>query len=122
MKTKTKTKTKTKAKAKGILHGECIIFQSEIPSDAISENHKNNVVIVAPSEVTGNHHVIDRPETGVEFFKSGNRRFMKNSVPTNVRCVIAERHSAIEIPPGNWEIGIQQEFDYFAMRKQNVAD
>jgi hypothetical protein len=109
-------------KSKGIIHGECIIFQSQIPEGAELENHNTDSVIVAPSEVTGNHHVIDRPRKGVEFFKSGAKRFMKNSVPTNVRCVIAERHDAITIPPGQWEIAVQQEFDYHAMRKQNVAD
>jgi hypothetical protein len=111
-----------KQKAKGIIHGECIIFQSTIPSDAVIEKHKAGPVIIAPSEVTGNHHVIDKPKSGVDFYKKGDKRFIRNSVPTNVRCVIAERHTAIEIPPGDWEIGIQNEFDYLTMQKQKVAD
>lgn len=105
-----------------ILHGECIIFQSEIPQQAVKESPEGDYVIIAPSEVTGNHHVIDLPESGVEFFTHENKRFMKNSIPANVRCVISNRHSDVAIPPGQWEIGIQQEFDYFAMRSRNVAD
>ncbi len=106
----------------GILHGECIIFQSQIPENAEKESTQGDFLIIAPSEVTGNHHVIDLPESGVEFFTFENKRFMKNSVDANVRCLISERHSDVKVPPGEWEIGIQQEFDYFAMRSRNVAD
>jgi hypothetical protein len=112
----------TNTKTPAVLHGECIIYKSTIPTDAVVENHDNkSFTIVAESEVTGNHHVIDI-KPGVQFLNSGTRRFMKNSVPTDIRCVIAERHSNITIPAGEWEVGIQQEFDYFAMAKKNVAD
>jgi len=106
----------------GILHGECIIFQSQIPQNAVKEEPKGNFLIIAPSEVTGNHHVIDVPESGIEFFTHENKRFMKNSIPANVRCLVADRHSDVQVPAGEWEVGIQQEFDYFAMRSRNVAD
>jgi len=106
---------------KAILHGECILSQSSLPTDAILEEIKDPFVIIANSEVTGNHHVIDM-KPGVEVYKSGTKRFIKNSGPTQVRCVIAERHNAIDLAPGVWEVGIQQEFDYFAMAKKNVAD
>jgi hypothetical protein len=110
-----------KAKTKAILHGECIIFESKIPEDAVLEKQDKSFVIIANSEVTGNHHVIDRPPT-VQFFTKDQKRYMRNSKPTTVRCVIAERHTAIPIPAGDWEIGIQQEFDYIAQVKRNVQD
>lgn len=110
-------------KSEAVLHGECIIFQSKLPAGAVKENLKPGPVIVAESEVTGNHHVIDAPAGFVDFYKTAdNRRFMVNTKPTQVRCVIADRHSAIDLQPGTWEIGIAQEFDYFAMAKRNVAD
>ena len=112
-------------KSKGILHGECIVFESKIPANAELEVQKPGAqfVIVANSEVTGNHHVIDlKPRNGVQFFKAGAKRYMRNTVPTDIRCVIADRHTNITIPPGEHEIGIQQEFDYFTMAKQNVQD
>ena len=77
---------------------------------------------IANSEVTGNHHVIDRPSNTVQFFTKDKKRYMRNSEPTNVRCVIADRHTAIPIPAGDWEIGVQQEFDYISMAKRNVQD
>ena len=109
-----------KQKTKAILHGECIIFESKIPEDAVLEKQDSSFVIIANSEVTGNHHVIDRPST-VQFFMKDKKRYMRNSKPTTVRCVIAERHTAIPIPAGDWEIGIQQEFDYIAQVKRNVV-
>jgi hypothetical protein len=110
-------------KPKAVLHGECIIFQSKIPASAKEEVHKDDetFVIVAESEVTGNHHVIDRP-LGVKFYRDGEKRYMQNDVPTQVRCVIESRHSNITLSPGQWEFGVQKEFDYHAMAKKNVAD
>jgi hypothetical protein len=105
-----------------VLHGECYIFQSSLPATAQEETDlKGAHVIIANSEVTGNHHVIDR-KPGVKFFKDGNRRFMQNQETTKVSCVIAERHTAIDLAPGTWEFGIAQEYDYFAEAKKNVAD
>lgn len=109
-------------KPKAIIHGECIIFQSQVPQDAVLEKHNTSQVIIANSEVTGNHHVIDRPSNAVQFFTKDKKRYMRNSEPTNVRCVIADRHTAIPIPAGDWEIGVQQEFDYISMAKRNVQD
>jgi len=112
---------KDKKTITGFLHGECLIKEAKIPADAVLEEHNELRVIIAESEVTGNHHVIDR-KAGVEFLKTEGKRFMRNSVPTQVSCVISERHTAIDIPPGEWEIGAQQEYDYITQMKQNVAD
>lgn len=115
------TKMKQNQKPKAILHGECLISETTIPADAVVEDLKDAFVIVANSETTGNHHVIDRP-AGVTFLKAGAKRYMSNTVPTDVRCVIADRHDNITIPPGQWEIGAQEEFDYFAQAKRAVQD
>jgi hypothetical protein len=106
-----------------VLHGECIVTPSEVPSDAEAINPKNKAyMIVADSEVTGNHHVVDMFE-GVQFFKTpGGNLFMKNSVPTSIRCVQADRHTAIDIAPGSYAFDYQQEYDYFAEALRNVRD
>lgn len=104
-----------------ILHGECMCFASSIPTDAAPLEVKGDHLIVADSETTGNHHVVDRKK-GVEFFKHGERRFMRNSVPTQIRCVHANRHDAITLEPGQWEFGTQQEYDPFAENMRNVRD
>ena len=86
----------------------------------IKPSHKD-MHIIADSETTGNHHVIDVHED-TKFYASGDTVYMVNEKPTNVRCVLKDRHSPIEIGPGTWEFGIQQEYDHFAQNLRNVAD
>lgn len=109
------------SKSSAILHGECAIIQTKIPADAEMDTPKTGVLIIADSETTGNHHVMDMVP-GIEILKKGNQRFVRNSVPANVRCVVADRHDTLTVPPGEWEFVIAQEFDYFEMSKRNVRD
>lgn len=107
---------------KVILHGEAMIFASNLPKDAveIASSHKD-MHIIADSETTGNHHVIDvKPKT--RFYRSGETIFMVNEEPTQVRCVLEKRHDAIPIETGTWEFGIQKEYDHFAQNLRNVRD
>jgi len=48
--------------------------------------------------------------------------YMKNSEPTQVRCVLEKRHDAIAINPGSYEFGIQMEYDHFSANLRNVRD
>lgn len=104
------------------LHGEAMIFPSKVEEGAEEINPSNGGYhIIADSEVTGNHHVVDTDKS-VKLFRKGNKTFMVNTKETNVRCLIADRHTAITIEPGTWEFGIQQEFDHIAQNLRNVAD
>ena len=108
-------------KNKVILHGECMVFPSEIPATAKAMNVKA-CLVVADSETTGNHHVVDALE-GVKFFQDEmGTTFMKNSSPTQIRCVMTNRHNAITLEPGSWEFGLQQEYDYFTASHRVVRD
>lgn len=125
---KKKTTNKAGKKPEIVLHGECIIATcAGIPADAVLEKHnpQEKHVIIAESEVTGNHHVIDM-KPGVEFWKTGDgpkaKRYLNAKVPTTVRCVIADRHNAVELKVGTYEIGYQQEYDYITEAKRNVRD
>jgi len=106
-----------------ILHGEAMIFQSKLPAGAkkfVSKNEK--YLIIADSETTGNHHVVDVKEK-VEFYMDENgTMFMVNEEPTDVRCLHPDRHDAVTIQPGCWEFGVQQEYDHFAQHLKNVRD
>jgi len=111
-----------KKPSQAVLHGECILFSvSRLPKGAVKEEINGNYVIIANSEVTGNHHVVDLAP-GVEFYKKGEKRFIKNKVPTTVRCVVADRHSDISLTPGVWEVDYQKEYDYFTEALRNVRD
>jgi hypothetical protein len=103
-----------------ILHGECMIFKSEIPISA-KKKVTGKTFKIADSELTGNHHLVETP-VGVDILEDKNRIFMNASIPTEVKCVDKERHSTIEIPAGTYEFGTQQEYDPFQARLRNVAD
>ena len=108
-------------KKKTILHGEAMITQSELPAGAKKIDVNGNHLIIADSETTGNHHVVENAE-GCEFYELDGVRYMKNTEPTSVKCVHASRHDELEIPVGTWEFGSQQEYDYFSQSHQAVRD
>lgn len=105
-----------------ILHGECMVFASKLPANAKKKSVKTNYVIVADSETTGNHHVVDVMD-GVDFYEDDKGTlFMQSSVDTKIRCVHADRHDAITLPAGTYEFGSQQEYDPFTARMNKVRD
>lgn len=105
-----------------VLHGECMVFKSKLPADATQKQPSGSYMVVAPSETTGNHHVVDCPP-GVQFYEMADGTlFMENSVETQIRCVVTERHDSIKLAPGTYEFGSQQEFDPFTARMQKVRD
>lgn len=112
---------KSAPKPEVILHGECMVFAAEIPADATALKVDGPFLIVADSETTGNHHVIDRGP-GVEFLEHEGRRFLRNSQPTKIRCVHENRHDAVVLEPGTYEFGTQQEYDPFTENMRNVQD
>jgi hypothetical protein len=105
-----------------ILHGEAMLFPSELPADAVEiKATSQDYHIVADSETTGNHHVIDMVP-GTKVYKSGNRMFVKNVKPTSVRCVHPNRHNAITLEPNVWEVDRQKEYDHFEQNLRAVRD
>ena len=112
-----------KTNPKAYIHGECVIKEIDsIPQNAKPETVNGAFCIIAPSEVTGNHHVIDCHQ-GVEFFLTeDNRRYVKNSIDTTIRCLIAERHTTVNLPPGTYEIERQNEYDYITKALVKVRD
>lgn len=105
-----------------IAHGECKVHLSTLPATAKRiETKVGTPVIVADSETTGNHHVVDIHE-GVEFYQDGDTKYMVNSVETCIRCVHADRHDAITLAPGTYEFGSQVEYDPYTARLNKVRD
>jgi hypothetical protein len=118
---------KNKNKLGVYVHGEAFLhaISHKIPASAVKIGADaigpNGYFIIADSETTGNHHVIDVVD-GVDMFKDGDKIYMNSSVDTKIRCVHADRHDAITIPAGTYEFGIQQEYDPFTARMQKVQD
>jgi len=111
---------KTNKQANVIFHGEALIFESNLPKGAKQIHPKGNLII-ADSETTGNDHVVVN-KRGVNFFEFEGTRFMQNTEPTEVKCVLEERHDAVTIEPGTWEFDIAQEYDYYEQSHRKVAD
>jgi len=104
------------------LHGECIISSIEkLPSNARPLEVDKAYLVVADSETLGNYHVIDNKQ-GVKFYQNDEVRFLVSDIETEVRCLHEGRHDRITLEPGVYQLGIQQEFDYFEMASRNVRD
>jgi hypothetical protein len=106
-----------------ILHGEAMIFGIDsIPATAKPMKVQGSKLIIAPSETTGNHHVVDT--AGCEFFQDEKTGTMYMNAPSGstVSCVHTDRHSPVEIPTGIYEFGTQQEYDYLNEHLRKVAD
>jgi hypothetical protein len=106
-----------------VLHGEAMIFPETLPADAVEIKASNgNYHIIADSETTGNHHVINAVK-GTKFWRSGNKTFMTNTNEINVRCVHPARHNPISLSPGTYQVGeAQLEYDHFAQNLKKVRD
>lgn len=106
-----------------ILHGEAMCFHSKLPKGAVEIKPSNiSFHIIADSETTGNHHVVDAGE-GIKFYKDdAGTCYMVNEKDTQVRCVIDNRHDAKVLEAGVWEFGIQKEYDHFEQNLRNVRD
>jgi hypothetical protein len=110
-------------KNKIILHGEVKVTKAvSIPTKAKKLNPSNeNYHIIADSETTGNHHIVDCFD-GVTIYDNGDTIVMENTQPTQIRCVHTDRHDAIILEPGVWEFGTQKEYDYLTQSLQSVRD
>ncbi|HEY8396050.1 MAG TPA: hypothetical protein VIK96_04655 [Bacilli bacterium] len=107
------------------MHGEVITMRANgIPADAIRiEPTSANYHIVGESETTGNHHVVDfEPESTAFYQTPDGRRFMNSKKPAKIRCFLPERHDEIELTPGCYEFGTQEEYDPFAEQMRKVLD
>ena len=117
-----KKTSKSKKQLECFLHGEALIIKGvKLPKDAVPFQPSNSQYhIIADSETTGNHHVVDN--AGVSWFKSGSTLFATVEKETQVRCLHADRHDAITLTPGTYEFGSQQEYDHAEQHSRNVKD
>lgn len=106
-----------------ILHGEAMIFLSTLPAGAKKIKPSNDKFhIIADSETTGNHHVVDVDDSTEFYTDDEGRMFMVTEKPNKVSCVHTDRHSPIEFAPGTYEFGIQKEYDHFEQHLRKVRD
>ena len=107
--------------------GEVLILRADgeipkWPTLAMEDGH----LIVGHSE-TGHHHVIERPEA-VRIVKkpdSGAMTILRMIVTEPTRVIHLrghDTHSPVDLPPGNYEIRGQVEYDPYAEMARRAAD
>lgn len=106
---------KTKDEA---LHGDVIISASELPKEFASFIEVKDACL-AHGEATGHMHKIvsgefelrEDPKTKIKHLRVVTEALLKH-----------QEHSPIILPPGEYRIGIQREYDPFEKRVRQVAD
>lgn len=84
-----------------------------IPSAATETGNR----VLAEGEATGHKHVAVADD--VRLFLHEGTLFMRAPQGTSV---VHEEHRIIEIPPGDYQIGIVREYDHFAEVTRRVID
>lgn len=74
-------------------------------------------LVIAEGEVTGHMHLVEGKDA--ELVEIGGRMLLKLE---RAAVIVHEEHKPIRIPPGIWEVGRVQEYDYLAQMARPVAD
>ena len=107
---------------KTFFHGEVVIVKAnKIPYGVKKVSANNKCYILAYSETTGNHHLLEEKD-GCELFEKDGILYLKNDVPVDVFCAVKERHDNITLEPGIWEIDKAQEYDFLREETRAVSD
>ena len=84
-----------------------------IPAGATETGNR----VLAEGEATGHKHVAEADD--VRLFRHEGKLFMRAPKGTSV---VHEEHRVLEIPAGDYEIGIVREYDHFAGEARRVID
>lgn len=100
---------------KNYRHGDVIVKQVEsIPAEAVEQKSKK--LVLAEGEVTGHSHQIS---AGVaQLFRYEDKVYLR--VTSEIAALTHEEHHKIELPTGDYEVEIQQ--DYEPSGWQKVVD
>ena len=99
-----------------IRQGDVLLVRRDKPRGAGLLPRENGSVVLAHGEVTGHKHQLRGPQ--VAYFRdSGNEYITITGAPESL---VHEEHSAIPLPPGDFELG--QQVEYSPAELRNVAD
>ena len=101
-------------------HGDVIVQKTILP-----ENFKNLPRVeddcLAYGEATGHRHQLFSEPNGFDLRVDPQTqiKFLQVILPTTIKH---QEHSPIELPPGNYRIGLQREYDPFSKRARAIVD
>ena len=104
-------------------HGELCIFEMNdvMPKGVKKLSPQNKHYILANSETTGNHHVLEAQD-GLEVYEKDGVFYLVAETEANVSCAMKERHDTETLKPGKYFIKPALEFDHLTQTRRNVAD
>ena len=79
---------------------------------------KLNHLTLAVGEATGHHHTITEGEA--ELYEENGILYLR--VLSEKATLTHQEHKVVEIPQGDWEIGIVREYDHFSEESKSVRD
>lgn len=71
---------------------------------------------LAYGEVTGHSHKV---EEAITMYEQDGTLYLKTDRDVSLKH---EEHKPVTIAPGNWRVGIVQEYDFFEKEARNVRD
>jgi hypothetical protein len=92
-------------------HGDLLIVKSSVPAHAMEVGDS----VLAYGEITGHSHKV----RGAAVLERDDVRYI--SAP-NGAMVTHEEHNTIQLPPGEWEVIRQREYDPYEQAARQVAD
>lgn len=96
--------------------GDIVIKPAKIPQDATPTKES----VIAYGEVTGHAHRFAE-DRGTIFEHPATRRRFLRVIPGGLR-ITHEEHEDIPLPPGDYELIQQREYDWFSEEVRRVAD
>lgn len=101
------------------LHGDVIIERITALPKNFKKMEKSKDGALAYGELTGHFHGLQGDAFDLRTDPETKVKFLHVFEPTPVKH---QEHSPIVIPPGDYKIGIQVEYDPFAKRARQVVD
>jgi hypothetical protein len=101
-----------------IVQGDVFLTESKIPTTAVKMKLKSRGLVIAEGEHTGHAHVVDNTDVATLYEVDGVM-YLSNSEPISI---VHEEHKSINVPTGEWKIGIVKEVDPFTDEIRNVQD
>lgn len=98
--------------------GDVVLIKVDTVPEAAKPDDKFDGILQW-GEVTGHKHKLTGKETDMFHFFDEGRRYLSVKAPMALKH---EEHNAIEVPPGNYEVRIVRELDWFSDLERAVVD
>lgn len=103
-------------------HGEVAIISGvSRPKNARKVSAEKIGYILANSETTGNHHILEQID-GVGVYEKEGILYVHVEEEARVSCVLKERHDTQVLPKGDYIVRRKLEYDHLTQTPRVVAD